>query len=37
MTASGDTYSATMVLQVRFQVNSVSGVVSGLEDSDGLP
>ena len=34
---SGKTYSGTMELQVRFKANSVSGVVSGLEDSDGLP
>ncbi len=34
--ASGDTYSGTMELQVRFKANSVSGVVSGLEDADGL-
>ena len=34
---SGDTYSGMMELQVRFKANSVSGVVSGLEDSDGLP
>ena len=37
VSASGDTYSGTMDLQVRFKANSVSGVVSGLEDSDGLP
>ena len=35
--ASGDTYSGTMDVQVRFKANSVSGVVSGLEDADGLP
>ena len=35
--ASGDTYSGTMELLVRFKANSVSGVVSGLEDADGLP
>jgi len=37
VSASGDTYSGTMDLQVRFKANSVSGVVSGLEDADGLP
>ena len=37
ISASGDTYSGTMDLQVRFKANSVSGVVSGLEDADGLP
>ena len=36
VSASGKTYSGTMDLQVRFKANSVSGVVSGLEDSDGL-
>ncbi len=34
---SGDTYSGTMDLQVRFKAETVSGVVSGLEDADGLP
>ena len=34
--ASGKVYSGTMELQVRFKANSVSGVVSGLQDSDGL-
>ena len=34
---SGDTYSGTMDLQVRFKAEKVSGVVSGLEDADGLP
>ena len=33
---SGKVYSGTMELQVRFKANSVSGVVSGLQDSDGL-
>ncbi len=33
----GTTYSGTMDLQVRFAANSVSGVVSGLTDADGLP
>ena len=37
VSASGKAYSGTMDLQVRFKANSVSGVVSGLEDSDGLP
>ena len=37
VSASGDTYSGTMDLQVRFKANSVSGVVSGLEDAEGLP
>ena len=37
VSASGDTYSGTMDLQVRFKANSVSGVVSGLEGADGLP
>ena len=37
VSASGDTYSGMMDLQVRFKANSVSGVVSGLEDADGLP
>ena len=34
--SSGDVYTGTMELQVRFNANSVSGVVSGLQDSDGL-
>ena len=34
---SGKAYAGTMDLQVRFKANSVSGVVSGLEDSEGLP
>ena len=34
---SGDAYSGTMDLQVRFKAEKVSGVVSGLEDADGLP
>ena len=34
---SGKTYSGMMDLQVRFKAEKVSGVVSGLEDSDGLP
>ena len=33
----GNTYAGTMELQVRFTANSVSGVVSGLQDADGLP
>ena len=37
ISGSGKTYSGMMDLQVRFKANSVSGVVSGLEDSDGLP
>ena len=37
ISGDGTTYSGTMDLQVRFSANSVSGVVSGLEDSDGLP
>ncbi len=32
----GKTYAGTMDLQVRFKANSVSGVVRGLADSDGL-
>ena len=35
--SSGKAYSGMMDLQVRFKANSVSGVVSGLEDADGLP
>ena len=34
---AGKTYSGQMDLQVRFKAESVSGVVSGLEDADGLP
>ena len=34
--ASGNFYTGTMELQVRFKANTVSGVVSGLQDSDGL-
>ena len=37
VSGSGKTYSGTMDLQVRFRANTVSGLVSGLEDSDGLP
>ena len=33
---SGKVYTGTMELQVRFTANTVSGVVSGLQDSDGL-
>ncbi len=33
---SGKVYTGTMELQVRFKAESVSGVVSGLQDSDGL-
>ncbi|MDE0628602.1 MAG: hypothetical protein OXH99_19575 [Bryobacterales bacterium] len=36
VSGTGKTYSGQMDLQVRFKANSVSGVVSGLEDSDGL-
>ena len=36
VSGSGKAYSGQMDLQVRFKANSVSGVVSGLEDSDGL-
>ena len=32
----GKVYTGMMELQVRFKANSVSGVVSGLQDSDGL-
>ena len=32
----GKVYTGTMELQVRFKANSVSGVVSALQDSDGL-
>ena len=32
----GKVYTGTMELQVRFKAESVSGVVSGLQDSDGL-
>ena len=35
ISGDGTTYSGTMGLQVRFSANTVSGVVSGLEDSDG--
>ena len=37
ISGSGKTYSGTMELQVRFSANLVSGVVSGLEDADGIP
>ncbi len=37
ISGSGTTYSGTMELQVRFSAMLVSGVVSGLEDADGLP
>ena len=37
VSGSGKAYSGMMDLQVRFKANSVSGVVSGLEDADGLP
>ena len=37
VSGKGKTYSGMMDLQVRFNVNSVSGVVTGLEDADGLP
>ena len=37
ISAKGTTYSGTMDLQVRFAANTVSGVVSGLEDAEGLP
>ena len=37
ISGDGTTYSGTMDLQVRFSANTVSGVVSGLLDSDGLP
>ena len=37
VSASGTAYSGMMDLQVRFSSNSVSGVVSGLVDADGLP
>ena len=37
VSGTGKAYSGQMDLQVRFKANSVSGVVSGLEDSDGLP
>ena len=33
---SGKVYTGTVELQVRFNANSVSGVVSGLQDSDGM-
>ena len=34
---SGNAYTGMMELQVRFNAETVSGVVSGLEDSEGLP
>ena len=37
VSGAGKAYSGRMDLQVRFKANSVSGVVSGLEDSEGLP
>ena len=37
VSGTGKAYSGMMDLQVRFKANSVSGVVSGLEDKDGLP
>ena len=37
VSGKGKTYSGMMDLQIRFNVNSVSGVVTGLEDADGLP
>ena len=37
VSGNGTTYSGKMDLQVRFSANSVSGVVSGLVDADGLP
>jgi len=37
VSGSGKHYAGQMDLQVRFKANSVSGVVSGLEDSEGLP
>ena len=37
VSGSGKAYSGMMDLEVRFNVNAVSGVVSGLEDADGLP
>ncbi|MDE0628607.1 MAG: hypothetical protein OXH99_19610 [Bryobacterales bacterium] len=37
ISADGTTYSGNMDLQVRFSANTVSGVVSGLLNADGLP
>ena len=37
VSGSGKAYSGMMDLEVRFNVNAVSGVVSGLVDADGLP
>ena len=37
ISGSGKTYSGIMDLQVRFSAMSVSGVVKGLEDADGMP
>ena len=36
VSGSGNAYSGMMDLQVRFTTNTVSGVVTGLEDADGL-
>ncbi len=36
ISGDGTTYSGTMDLQVRFSANTVSGVVQGLQDADGL-
>ena len=37
ISGGGTTYSGTMDMQVRFAANTVSGVVSGLADADGMP
>ncbi len=37
VSGTGKAYSGMMDLEVRFRANEVTGVVTGLEDADGLP